>query len=99
MTRTEHYQSTAVKLEIPAEQIELLIVGMAELADAMQREAFQYTSSGVFVDDKSLTRGENAEAWIQEHYDTAAGAFRLIAAAGSIISTAVINDDLQITNG
>ena len=85
------------KITTNAASIEAIILAINELSAGMQRGSFEYTVSGILSDDNRLSEAENAKQWLQEHYDTAAGAFRLIAAASEIISEALVNDEIAIT--
>ena len=85
-----------IKITVTDYTIEMLLHGITLLADGMRRESFDGTIRGVLTEDKSKSEGDNAQAWITNHYDSACAAFTLIAASSEIISNALTNGELEI---
>ncbi|MGN0635472.1 MAG: hypothetical protein ACI4I5_04550 [Acutalibacteraceae bacterium] len=57
------------------------------------------TKNNVFTVNPKLTRGENAEDWVNRHYDVVAGTALLITGASEILSDALVNGDLVLAEG
>jgi len=76
-----------------------LLYGMQQLCDGMNDGVFGWNVSHVMSKNEKLTATENAYDFVAENYNTIAGAFRIMAAATSVICTCLSNGDLELVPG
>lgn len=90
---TDEYVTISTELE----NFTQIIFGIRDLTHGIGEAALGLSKDGVMNSHALLTREQNSEAFLDEHYETISGAFRLIAAVTGILSDGIINADLHIT--
>lgn len=73
-----------------------MLHGMQQLCDGIHESVFDMRIEYVLQRYSELTPSENAYDWLAQNYNMLAGAFRLMAAASDIVSTAIINGEAEI---
>lgn len=86
-------------IKIDTADIDQMIYGMNELCQGLWHIGFSSTAQGILNEKKNMTPEQNAVEFVNEYVELTSGALSLMAAATNVISTALVNGEIEIVAG